>query len=293
MRHNPCYALPTAMSRPSRVSEAVDSATTGQALDLVGPRPPLKWAGGKRWQIPHLIDAWGREQKRRLVEPFCGGLAVTLGLMPEKALLNDINPHLINFYRWLRKGLVITLPMSNAETRYYTHRKRFNDRLASGKADTAEAASLFYYLNRTGYNGLCRFNSSGGFNVPFGKHKTLAYRTDFLGYKTVFSGWEFSNSHFAEIPLQPDDFVYADPPYDVEFTRYSKDGFSWDDQERTAEWLSKHKGPVILSNQATPRIVKLYRSLNFSLQFLNAPRKISCSGDRSPAPEVLAFRNLG
>ena len=130
-------------------------------------KPPLKWAGGKRWQVSHLEDFWNRNTQSRLVEPFCGGLAVTLGLMPEKALLNDINPHVINFYRWLKKGLVITLPMKKSESRYYTYRKRFNQLLADSQGDTAEAASLFYYMNRTGYNGLCRFNRKGGFNVPF------------------------------------------------------------------------------------------------------------------------------
>lgn len=292
MKHNVCYALVAEMSQLLPTSEAVSPAATVESVDVVSSRPPLKWAGGKRWQLPHLIDAWGPRNHRRLVEPFCGGLAVTLGLMPERALLNDINLHLINFYRWLKNGLVVTLPMSNAETRYYTHRKRFNLLLSSGKAETAEAASLFYYLNRTGYNGLCRFNSTGGFNVPFGKYKSINYRTDFLEYKSTFAGWEFTNTHFQDLQLDDDDFVYADPPYDVEFTQYSQGGFGWDEQERTAEWLSKHKGPVILSNQATPRIVKLYRSLKFTLKFVDAPRRISCNGDRTPAPEVLAFRNL-
>ncbi len=291
MKHSLCYALNAAMPLLPPTSGAI-SAAMGEGVDALNPRPPLKWAGGKRWQVPHLADYWRKERGRRLVEPFCGGLAVTLGLMPENALLNDINPHLINFYSWLKRGLVVTLPMSNAEACYYTYRQRFNDLLIAGKENTAGAASLFFFLNRTGYNGLCRFNSSGGFNVPFGKHKTLNYRTDFLEYKAVFAKWEFSNLSFENIPLEKNDFVYADPPYDVEFTRYSKDGFSWEEQERTAEWLSKHKGPVILSNQATPRIVKLYQSLKFSLRFLDAPRKISCSGDRTPASELLAFRNL-
>ena len=291
MLQRACYTLDTPMLRRGSTDTAAQAAPA-EGVDAPTSRPPLKWAGGKRWQVPHLVDHWRRERHRRLVEPFCGGLAVTLALMPERALLNDVNPHLINFYRWLKRGLVMKLPMSNAETRYYTHRQRFNDLLAAGSADTAEAASLFYYLNRTGYNGLCRFNSSGGFNVPFGKHKTLIYRTDFLEYRAVFAEWEFTCTHFSDIPLEPDDFVYADPPYDVEFTRYSQAGFSWAEQEQTAEWLSKHKGPVILSNQATPRIVKLYQSLNYSLKFLDAPRKISCSGDRTPAREVLAFRNL-
>ena len=88
------------------------------------------------------------------------------------------------------------------------------------------------------------------------------------------------------------DSIYADPPYDVEFTHYSKDGFGWDEQVRAAQWLSTHSGPVVLSNQATPRIVDLYRSAGFELRFLDAPRRISCTGDRSPAPEVLAVRNM-
>ena len=97
---------------------------------------------------------------------------------------------------------------------------------------------------------------------------------------------------FEQLELEPSDFVYADPPYDVPFTQYSQGGFGWDEQQRAGEWLARHKGPVILSNQATPRIVKLYRSLKFALKFLNAPRRISCTGDRTPAPEVLATRNL-
>ena len=80
---------------------------------------------------------------------------------------------------------------------------------------TVEAASLFYYLNRTGFNGLCRFNSRGEFNVPF--------------------------------------------------TQYSRAGFSWDDQARAVEWLARREGPVVLSNQATPRVVALYGKLGYDI----------------------------
>ena len=99
-------------------------------------RPPLKWAGGKRWQVPHLRHLWEPHSHRRLVEPFCGGLAVTLGLMPDRALLNDANPHLINFYRWLQRGLTIDLPMENQERLFYTHRERFNALLANARAES-------------------------------------------------------------------------------------------------------------------------------------------------------------
>jgi DNA adenine methylase len=237
---------------------------------------------------------WECHRERRLVEPFCGGLAVALGLGPRRALLNDINPHLISFYRWLKRGLVVDLEMANEEALYYRQRARFNDCLADAdRQASAEAAGLFYYLNRTGFNGLCRFNASGRFNVPFGKYKQINYTTDFTPYQAALGGWQFSCGDIESIPLEPDDFVYADPPYDVPFTHYSKDGFSWADQERAARWLTAHAGPVVLVNQATDRIVALYRSLGYTLAFLDAPRMINCTGNRTPVREVIAVRNLG
>jgi len=254
--------------------------------------PPLKWAGGKRWQIPHLKVYWQRESHRRLVEPFCGGLAVTLGLLPRRAVLNDVNPHLINFYSWLKRGLRITVEMKYDAALFYRHRARFNELLRTSKHETREAASLFYYLNRTAYNGLCRFNRSGEYNVPFGRYTTINYKQNFPDYKKLFAGWQFSVGRFDRFKLKPNDFVYADPPYDVEFTQYAKDGFNWQDQILTAELLAKHDGPVILSNQATKRIVELYKDLGYKLIRLDAPRRISCTGDRTRAKEVLALRHL-
>lgn len=217
---------------------------------------------------------------------------MALGLNPKTALLNDVNRHVINLYRWLKKGLDVTVAMENTSAAYYAARVRFNELLQNGESGSAEAAALFYYLNRTGYNGLCRFNNQGGFNVPFGRYKKIEYKTDFSEYKPVFARFEFSNTDFEKLSLKDDDFIYADPPYDVEFTQYSKGGFSWDEQQRAAEWLSKHPGPVVLSNQWTDRIVKLYKSLGFKVKSLQAPRLISCTGDRTPAKEVLATRNL-
>lgn len=255
-------------------------------------RPPLKWAGGKRWQVPHLRPLWAPHSARRLVEPFCGGLAVTMGLLPDRALLNDANPHLINFYRWLQHGLRVTIPMENETSAYYSHRTRFNELLRDGEGESFEAALLFYYLNRTGFNGLCRFNQSGEFNVPFGRYTRIRYSEDFCEHRDAFADWTFMSGDVEAVPLERGDFVYADPPYDVEFTQYSKGGFSWEDQERTAVWLSKHCGPVVLVNQATPRIERLYRALGYSVGFLEAPRRISCTGDRTPAREIMGLRNL-
>jgi DNA adenine methylase len=106
------------------------------------------------------------------------------------------------------------------------------------------------------------------------------------------AGWDINEGDFGDINIGPMDFIYADPPYDVPFTTYSAGGFSWDDQIRLAQWLAHHPNPVIASNQATERILDLYSSLGFDIAILNAPRMISCTGDRTPAKEMLATRNL-
>jgi DNA adenine methylase len=255
-------------------------------------RPVLKWAGGKRWLLPRLRQLWIDSGAPRLAEPFCGGLSVAIGLMPSQALLNDINPHVINLFRWLKKGLRIDFEMSNDSRTYYTARDQFNALVTRRRDRTAKAAGLFYYLNRTGYNGLCRFNSQGRFNVPFGRYGRINYFNDFSTYRDLFADWEFSATDFARVEVAIDDFIYADPPYDVEFTQYSREAFTWKDQIRLAEWLMRHPGPVVLSNQATRRIVQLYEECEFKLSYVTAPRRISCTGDRSPATEVLATRNL-
>lgn len=267
-------------------------ASSPFALADGGFRPPLKWAGGKRWLVPTLREMWVGNEKRRLVEPFCGGLAVVLGLVPEKALLNDINPHAINFYTQLKQGLNIKWEMEYDPDRYYEYRIEFNNLIRKKKANTKRAAELFYYLNRTGYNGLCRFNKQGEYNVPFGTHSKINYVYNFLPYKEIFKDWQFTCNDFQETEINAKDFVYADPPYDVPFTQYSKEGFNWDDQVRLAEWLSKHKGPVVLSNQATEKIVELYSKLGFKLIYRDAPRLINCTGNRAKAVEVIATKRI-
>ncbi len=255
--------------------------------------PPLKWAGGKRWLVPHLQHIWQNYSHYRLVEPFCGGLAIALGLQPEQALLNDINPHVINFYKWLQKGLKLEIDVRNEREFYYAQRMEFNRLVETKKSTTSKSAQLFYYLNRTGYNGLCRFNRNGGFNVPFGRHKTINYTQDFSPYKSTFAKWKFTNDDFAEITIANDDFIYADPPYDVDFRQYAKNGFEWSEQERLATWLARQDCPAIASNQATERILELYQDLGFQIHTLDAPRRISCNGNRVAAREMLAYRGLG
>lgn len=260
-------------------------------------KSPLKWAGGKRWLVKQIEHLWKPYEKRdyRFVEPLCGGLAVTLGLMPRHALLNDINPHLINFYLQLKRGLEVDLPMRFDKAAYYDYRNRFNGLIKAGRWKTPEAALLFYYLNHSGYNGLCRFNQQGYFNVPVGEYKQVTYLREFDQYRSAFDKWDFSCEDFEKLRINANDFIYVDPPYDVEFRQYSEAGFDWKDQVRLAKWVSEkidHRVPVIISNQATQRIVKLYGNMGFKLEFLDAPRMISCKGDRTRAREVLATKGI-
>ena len=261
-------------------------------VDNAASRPPLKWAGGKRWLAPRLREWYQPYRRRRLVEPFCGGLAVALTVQPRRAMLNDVNAHLVNFYLHLQRGLKVNVTMRNEREYFLAQRAEFN-RLASGRgATSAKAAQLFYYLNRTGYNGLCRFNRSGKFNVPFGSYTQIPYRRNFDEYRDVFAPWQFTAGDFSTLKLRPKDFIYADPPYDQTFTQYYSQGFDFNEQQRLAHWLAAHPGPVVVSNQATARIVELYADLGFATMFLDAPRAISCTGDRRKAREVVATRNL-
>ena len=287
------------MSREPQTPEEGSADEMSDQLVMERPRvalqPLLKWAGGKRWQVPYIAALWAGHEHRRLVEPFCGGMSIALGLRPDRALLNDVNPHLMNFYRQVQRSarpFPSFLNFENDADCYYGSRAWFNELIATDAADSDTAAGLFYYLNKTGFNGLCRFNASGGFNVPFGKFKSINYVREFPDHHEQFKAWMLMNVDVARVPFEPGDFVYADPPYDVEFTAYSQGGFTWADQERTTALLAEHRGPVVLVNQATPRVEALYRDHGFTVRFLDAPRRISCTGDRTPAREILATRNL-
>ncbi|MBU0493425.1 MAG: Dam family site-specific DNA-(adenine-N6)-methyltransferase [Chloroflexi bacterium] len=258
--------------------------------------PPLKWAGGKRWLVPLLRELWAPHAQRRLVEPFVGGLAVALGLQPRAALLNDINPHLVNFYRWLQQDWETAgdVVWSSDQATYYHHRCQFNELIAGDQAHTRLAAWLFYYLNRTGFNGLCRFNRQGRFNVPWGagRYGPICYDRDWAAYQEALANWQFTCGDFGAVPVQPGDFIYADPPYDAAFTAYHVGGFTWFDQVRLARWLAAHAGPVVVSHAATDRVQQLYSELGFQVQLLPAPRRIAANGDRTQAVEILATRHL-
>lgn len=254
--------------------------------------PPLRWAGGKRWLGPILLPIWQNYSTMRLVEPFCGGLGVTFYLKPSKALINDINSQLVNFYKWLKEGLIINDEFEFTHTSYYENRKIFNNLILDHKASSVEAANLFYYLNRTCFNGLCRFNKTGEFNVPYGKIEKPVFQYDLSNYKEIMANWVLTQGSYINLIINKNDFVFIDPPYDVPFRNYSKDGFLWQDQVNLVNWTNNLECPLILCNHASERIVELYKANDFKIKFLKERIFIRANGDRSKSDMILAIKHI-
>lgn len=252
---------------------------------------PLKWAGSKRWLVPRLSKLYEPYRDRMFVDLFAGAANVVLGVMPMRAQLSDLNPHLVNFYLRMCDPRPFEIEMRYDERLYYAYRECFNTLIKTQARYTRVTAELFYYLNRTCFNGLCRFNSVGNFNVPFGRYRTVNYRRDFSEYSDSFSKWILVKCDFSiALPSYGGCFVYADPPYDGTFANYNATEFVWSDQVRLAEELAEYDGPVVASNAATDRILELYRDLGFKIELIDAPRSISSDGDRSLEKEMLAIK---
>lgn len=251
----------------------------------------LKYAGNKSWLANHIAEHYHADNYKRLVEPFCGASAVTLHIEPEVALLNDVNPHLINFYKQVQQGVYFTKDyFVNEPEFYYTWRNQFNTWIEEHDYNHADAAMIFYYLNKHCFNGLCRFNNKGEFNVPYGKYKTVKLLQDFTDYTNLFSTYHFSCNDFEQLEINDDDFVYVDPPYYDAFTKYAQQDFKYEDQLRLVNWLSQLNCTVIASNSCDDKLVKLYSDAGFIVSDVIAPRSISCNGDRTPVREMIAYK---
>lgn len=263
----------------------------------------LKWAGGKRWLLDPAPDReislrglYEPYRHRRLVDLFTGAGSVAFGLAPQRALVNDLNPHLVNCLRYAMLGVrkdMAAIEFANDKEIFAANRHRFNHLAREGVA-LPEQALLFYYLNRTCYNGLCRFNRKGEFNVPFGKYKTIHYLQDWDGYVEGMRHWKITCGDFSHVHTLPGDFLFADPPYDgggSAFTAYWSSPFTWEDQVRLARFLARHDGPVIATNLATDRILTLYRNLGFVTHLVSAPRRVSCK-TRAKVIEMVATKGV-
>jgi DNA adenine methylase len=264
-----------------------------------GPATPfLKWAGGKTSLLPELLKHVP-SPLRRYHEPFVGGGALFFAVAPRRALLSDANGELIHCWRQVRDDVHAVL---DALAGHVYDRARFEAVRALDplRLAPAERAARFIYLNKTCFNGLWRVNRAGRFNVPFGRYKNPTFHHPglLLRANRALRGAHIHRAPF-EIALQratPGDFVYLDPPYDpvsqtASFTSYTRDAFTWADQERLAAEcaaLDRRGVRFLLSNSATPRIRALYRG--FEQRVVRAPRHISCKGEgRGRVDELLVF----
>lgn len=263
-------------------------------------RPFLKWAGNK-YQILDRIKAL-LPRGNRLIEPFAGSAAVFLNTDYERYLVTDNNRDLINLYQMVKSGGDCFIEYcrgffskeNNDEIRYYQLRDIFNT-----TGDLKLKAALFLYLNRHGYNGLCRYNSKGIFNTPFGQyHRPYFPETELRLFAEKAKRAKFKTADFRDIMqrAKKGDVIYCDPPYvplsdTANFTTYSAGGFSRRDQSALAELaleLSRKGIPVLISNHATSFILNAYKSAQ--IEQFNVRRFISCDGDnRGMAQEVLAL----
>jgi DNA adenine methylase len=259
-------------------------------------KPLLKWAGGKTKFAPIFQKLYTPRRHRRLVEPFCGGLGVALGLMPDRALLNDVNVRLIEFYEYVQTpGFDLNKAIPNTGIAYYMVRDRMNE----SEPHYCHSAQDFYYLNRTAFNGLCRFNRKGEFNAPYGKYKSPILSVDLEPYRLAFAKWDFSRLSYNYLSIENDDFIIVDSPYDSAddknkaFTSYSGNTFGWIEQVELANWLDRQpKIPQVACNLATDRIIKLYTDRGWDIEYLEVGRSISCDGNRKKVTEMLATRYL-
>ena len=165
--------------------------------------------------------------------------------------------------------------------------------------DHRRKAALFLYLNRHGYNGLCRYNAKGGFNVPVGRYvKPYFPAREMLGFHEKAQRAEFRVADFTEVMRQalPGDVVYCDPPYvplsaTSNFTSYHRGGFGEAQQNelaRLAEELASRGVPVVISNHETSFTVQAYHKAR--LTRFSVRRFISRNGqNRGKAAELLAL----
>jgi len=281
----------------------MDNLYRNLVLDATRHRSPLKWAGGKYnlldQILPHL------PQGRRFIEPFVGGGSVFLNTDYPEYIIGDTNNDLMSFYRWVRDtpffiGRCEQYFKDELNTKEWFYQKRINFNTLA--IESHDRAAIFLYLNRHCFNGLCRYNKRGNFNVPFGNMKKPYFPKPELNYlrnKLKLSKASICNWDYQMLMSQAGSgyVIYCDPPYvplsdTANFTAYTKDGFDGHDQMRLVEYaiMARDEGAfVAISNHDTPYARQLYREANTIHSFL-ARRSISCKGkERKPVQELLAI----
>jgi DNA adenine methylase len=274
----------------------------------------LRWVGGKRQLVTELLKHLPPVQWNDYYEPFVGGGAFFFALQKLVSIwakgsgpsfnvtLNDANPHLIEVYRQVRGHVsdVIrelghldeSMKKRGLPVVYADIRMRFNQ--ASPMISAARSAAWFIAMNAWGFNGLCRYNRSGGFNVPVGKFTKIPVLMDkadnLRAVATVLQDVKILGGDFAKTVehAKKGDLVYFDPPYipvgkTADFTSYTSGGFDMSHQRRLmckATDLVDKGVHVILSNSDTPTTRALYAGNHFTLHEVQARRAVNSNASK-------------
>lgn len=226
-------------------------------------KPIVKYRGGKSKEIENFLQ-YIPEEYDRYIEPFAGGAALFFYLEPSHAIINDINSRLINFYLTIQSDFELLknelcalerIYRSNQleyealkvkdlsqhienrnEALYYLLRDMYNGKIEKRYLD----ATLYYFINKTSYSGMLRFNSNGEFNVPFGRYKN--FNTELISeqHYELLKRTEIRNEDYSKIfdDSTSSDFIFLDPPYDCIFTDYGnieQNGFNEDNHIKLAQ----------------------------------------------------------
>lgn len=254
-------------------------------------KPLVKYRGGKSKEIPHLIQHIPK-YNGRYIEPFFGGGALYFHLEPKQAIINDINSKLIVFYNGvkydydnLKKELeeVGKIYKTNRkkfeelkqkspeqrvkddnETLYYQIRDMFNGLTEKKYSE----ALLYFFINKTAYSGMIRYNSRGEFNVPYGRYSNLNTSLVTAAHSRLFSSTEIYNLDYKDIfeMAREDDFIFLDPPYDCVFSdygnaEYKEDGFNEKNHKELADNFRDLKCKALMVIGRTPLTEELYDDL--------------------------------
>ena len=253
-------------------------------------KPLVKYRGGKSKEIPHLIKHIPKFSGK-YIEPFFGGGALFFHLEPKKAIINDINSKLISFYLGVKDNFeVLKTELTEIEKLYAINRKKFEE-LKSKTPDQRvndeneplyyeiremfndltdkkySEALLYFFINKTAYSGMIRYNSKGEFNVPYGRYKNLNTSLVTKAHNKLLSNTEIYNLDYTKIfeMAKEDDFMFLDPPYDCVFSDYGnvehKDGFNEKNHSVLADNFRELKCKALMVIGRTPLTEKLYEDL--------------------------------
>ena len=250
-------------------------------------KPLVKYRGGKSKEISY-IEKHIPDFNGRYIEPFFGGGALFFHLEPKKAIINDINSKLMNFYKGVKSDFEsLSKELSEIEKIYKINRQKFeelkaktpNERVADDNEtlyyqirdmfnDLAEKkysdALLYFFINKTAYSGMIRYNSKGEFNVPYGRYKNLNTSLVTKKHSQLLANAEIYNLNYKNIfeMAEEDDFMFLDPPYDCVFSDYGnveyKDGFNEKNHTELANAYKELNCKALIVIGRTPLTEKLY-----------------------------------